>query len=235
MRRMLLAAALLLTGCASDQPTTREATATTAAATTTADTGFPEEGLPTTTKPPTGRHQVGDAITLEGTDTGQEVARVLVARVRFAGGDEYNKPERGLFLGVYVKVKALADDQSSLWGDFYVTMRGHHYDAGACCPDGFTPTPGLRRPPGGRDRRGMAAVRRPRPPRRGRPQAVLRRREDRTLAVLTVWELAARMGFEPMDALRRQRFSRRPNSLPRRPWPSLPALVTTDTGGWVES
>jgi len=65
---------------------------------------------------------------------------VLVARVKFAGGDEYNTPERGLFLGVYVKVKALADDQSSLWGDFYVTMRGHHYDADACCPDGFKPT-----------------------------------------------------------------------------------------------
>jgi hypothetical protein len=40
---------------------------------------------------------------------------------------------------VYVKVKALADDQSSLWGDFYVTMRGHHYDADACCPEGFKP------------------------------------------------------------------------------------------------
>jgi hypothetical protein len=141
MRRLLLAAAaLLLAGCASDPPTTREATATTVAATTTLDAGFPDEGLPTTTKPATGRHRVGDAITLEGSDTGQEILRVLVARVRFAGGDEYNKPERGLFLGVYVKVKALADDQSSLWGDFYVTMRGHHYDADACCPDGFTPT-----------------------------------------------------------------------------------------------
>ena len=136
MRRMLLAAALLLAGCASDPPTTREATATTAA---TVDSGFPDEGLPTT-KPPTTRHRVGDAITLEGSDTGQEVLRVPGGRVRFAGGDEYNKPERGLFLGVYVKVKALADDQSSLWGDFYVTMRGHHYDADACCPDGFTPT-----------------------------------------------------------------------------------------------
>lgn len=139
MRRMLLAAALLLAGCASDPPATREATATTAAAAT-VDTGLPDEGLPTTTKPSTTRHRVGDAITLEGTDTGQEVLRVLVARVRFAGGDEYNRPERGRFLGVYVKVKALADDQSSLWGDFYVTMRGHHYDADACCPDGFTPT-----------------------------------------------------------------------------------------------
>src|SRR5919204_2260615 len=122
MRRMLLAAVLLLAGCASDPPTTREATATTAAATK-VDTGFPDEGLPTT-RPPTTRRRVGDAITLEGSDTGQEVLRVLVTRVRVAGGDKYNKPERGLFFGVYVKVKALADDQSSLWGDFYVTMRG---------------------------------------------------------------------------------------------------------------
>jgi len=141
MRRILLAAAVLalLAGCAGESPPTREATATTGT-TTTEDTGFPEEGLPTTTKPPTGRHKVGDTITLESTDTGQQVTRVLVARVKFAGGGEYNTPERGLFLGVYVKVKALADDQSSLWGDFYVTMRGHHYDADACCPDGFKPT-----------------------------------------------------------------------------------------------
>jgi hypothetical protein len=64
---------------------------------------------------------------------------VVVDRVRFSDGDEYNRPERGNFLGVHVQVRALADEQTSLWGDFYVLMRGHHYDAGGCCPEGFTP------------------------------------------------------------------------------------------------
>jgi hypothetical protein len=56
---------------------------------------------------------------------------VLVSRVEALRGEEYNKPQRGWFLGVSVKVRALADEQSSLWGDFYVLMRGHHYDPDA--------------------------------------------------------------------------------------------------------
>lgn len=56
---------------------------------------------------------------------------MLVSRVEALRGEEYNKPQRGWFLGVSVKVRALADEQSSLWGDFYVLMRGHHHDPDA--------------------------------------------------------------------------------------------------------
>jgi hypothetical protein len=123
---------IMLTGCGSGQKTVQDEAAPTTTATTTVTTEetFPDEGVTSSTKPPTGRHRVGETITLEGVDSGDEVLRVQVARVNFSGGDEFNEPERGLFMGAYIKVKALADDQTSLWGDFYVTT---------------TPTPAARR------------------------------------------------------------------------------------------
>jgi hypothetical protein len=93
----------------------------------------------TTTEPEVARKKVGDTATLVNTDTNEEVAKVQVTKVAFSSGDEYNQPERATFLGVYVKVKALADEQSSLWGDFYVLMRGHHYDADGCGVDAWKP------------------------------------------------------------------------------------------------
>jgi hypothetical protein len=58
---------------------------------------------------------VGQTATLVNSDTNEEVAQVQVSRVKFSSGDEYNRPERATFMGVYVKVKALADEQNSLW------------------------------------------------------------------------------------------------------------------------
>jgi hypothetical protein len=107
------------------------------------DETFPDETTaPASTKPETARKKVGDTGTLYDADTGQHLATVQVTKIRWDDGDIYNRPERGNFLGVYVRVKALADEQSSLWGDFYVLVRGHHYDGDACCPDGFEPSLG---------------------------------------------------------------------------------------------
>jgi hypothetical protein len=132
--------ALLATGCGTPQRTARPATATTTpAAAATTDPDFPDADVTETTRPAVLNSNVGDTVTLSETDSGQDVARVAVDRVRFSAGDAYNRPERGHFLGVHVKVKALADAQSSLWGDFYVLAKGHHYDADGCCPDGFKP------------------------------------------------------------------------------------------------
>jgi len=135
-----LAVVLLAAGCASGKPTTTPATTTTVASPAAAEEPFPDEGIATTTRPEPSSDKVGATVTLVNTDTSAPAARVQVARVSFARGDAYNKPERGLWLGVYVKVRAQADDVSSMWGDFYVQMRGHHYDADGCCPDGFKPT-----------------------------------------------------------------------------------------------
>jgi hypothetical protein len=132
----LLLAGIVLAGCASGQRSVKNqaaATTATTAADTTEET-FPDEGI----APPASK-RVGEAATLVESDSEREVIRVVVDRVKFSGGDEYNRPERGNFLGVHVKVRALADVQSSLWGDFYVLMRGHHYDGDAYA-EGFEPS-----------------------------------------------------------------------------------------------
>jgi predicted component of type VI protein secretion system len=139
--KLLATAALvgvLAAGCATGQKTASAdpdpaAPSTTAPAPETSDPGFPEEGVPEETPAEPIALQVGGVATLSSNDTNEDVLRVTVTKVETIGGEEYNTPKRGRFLGVYVKVKALADDQSSLWGDFYVSQRGHHYD-----PDAYT-------------------------------------------------------------------------------------------------
>jgi hypothetical protein len=119
-------------------PAATTPTATTPAATE-SEEGFPEEGTPATSAPTVANQRVGEVATLVDTASGEDVARVVISRVKTSRGDEYNRPERGTFLGVYVKTKALADEQTSLWGDIYVIMRGHHYDGDAYA-EGFEPS-----------------------------------------------------------------------------------------------
>lgn len=100
---------------------------------------FPDEGVTQTTQPAAPAvARIGQVAELSEADTGKAVAQVTITKVTAIRGEEYNKPERGYFLGVYVKVKALANDQSSYWGDFYVVMRGHHYNGDAYA-DRFKP------------------------------------------------------------------------------------------------
>src|SRR6266498_932037 len=89
------------------------------------DETFPEESIPESIEPFTAN--VGDAVTLSNTDSGEDVSKVAVTKVKFSSGDEFNKPDHGHFMGAYIKVRALADGQTSLWSDFYVVMNGHHY------------------------------------------------------------------------------------------------------------
>jgi len=124
----------LAAGCASSDKratSTDQPTATTEAPVTTEDAGFPDESIPEATPPEVAKLKVGDTAELSAVDTDDAVIRVLVDKAEAIRSEPYNKPTRGWFLGVHVKVKALADEQSSLWGDFYVLMRGHHYDPDA--------------------------------------------------------------------------------------------------------
>jgi hypothetical protein len=145
---VLAIAAVGVTGCgtgqkaaASDAPTTSEAPAP-------ADPGeegipdeeIPEEAIPEEKPVEPASKQIGETLTLTDVDTDKDVAKVWITKVETSRGEEYNEPERGNYLGVYVKVKALTDDQSSLWGDFYVVQKGHHYDADGCCPERFEPS-----------------------------------------------------------------------------------------------
>jgi hypothetical protein len=99
---------LVLTSCASGEKRVAESGATTNLDNEgIPDDSFPDEGVTTTTEPEVARKKVGQTATLVSTDTNEEVAQVQVTKLAFSSGDEYNKPERATFLGVYIKVKAL--------------------------------------------------------------------------------------------------------------------------------
>jgi hypothetical protein len=97
-------------------------------------------------KPPVAK--VGQTLTM--TDGfGDEVAEITVGGltspsghkgIRFSTGGEYDNPEHGLYMGVWVKVTALADGVDTVYGDLHVAQGGQHYPGDACCPDGFNPT-----------------------------------------------------------------------------------------------
>jgi hypothetical protein len=79
---------------------------------------------------------------------GDEVADVTVGGptspsghkgIRFSTGDEFNTPEHGVWMGVWVKVVAKQDGVDTVWGDLHVSQGGQHYEGQACCPDGFEP------------------------------------------------------------------------------------------------
>jgi hypothetical protein len=134
-----IALAVGLAACGTTQTARSSApTATTVAppASTPTDDTFPNEGITQTSTPQVWTGKVGDTAVLSD-ETG-DVAKVKIVKTQFSRGDEYNRPERGNFLGVYVKTQAIADGQTSLWGDIYVTMNGHHYDGDAYA-EGFKP------------------------------------------------------------------------------------------------
>lgn len=132
---------LLLSACSSNDKvvTQREAATTQFQPPSSADT-FPNEDIPSTTAPEVIHSSVGDTVTLSEVESGLDVSKVAITKVSFTKGSEYDTPEHGWYMGAYVKVRALANGQSSLWGDFYATVNGHHYDGDACCPDQFKPT-----------------------------------------------------------------------------------------------
>lgn len=95
------------------------------------------EPVPELRPPPpkvaTGR--VGDKLTVY--DDGDAQLEVDFTRVKFTRGDEFERPQRGLYMGAYVKAHALADDQYVF--NFYARVRGHLYDQAITGPLAFDP------------------------------------------------------------------------------------------------
>lgn len=152
MRKGMVAllVALVLPACSGDNSPGSPAPST--------DQGFPNEGIPTTTRPKVAvaRLQVGQTAQLSVVQVpvgvtgaqapkmvanvaGQKViARMAVTRVKTSSGDEFDKPKRGIYLGIYVKLLSLVDGLASKAnGTVYVTMRGHRY--GDTFASGFEP------------------------------------------------------------------------------------------------
>jgi Protein of unknown function (DUF3592) len=85
------------------------------------------ESAPQLRPPPpkvaTGR--IGDKLTVYD-EFGDAQLEATFTRVKFARGDEFERPGRGLYMGAYVKALALADDQYIY--DIYARVRGHLYE-----------------------------------------------------------------------------------------------------------
>jgi hypothetical protein len=84
------------------------------------------EVRPAAPKVATGR--VGDTLTVQDSSGHPQLA-VTVTRLKFATGDELDRPEQGYYMGAYVKAHTLSDEQDAL--DIYALVHGRHYDGDA--------------------------------------------------------------------------------------------------------
>lgn len=57
--------------------------------------------------------KIGDKITVYG-ESGAALLEVTVTRLKFSTGDDFDQPEHGLYLGAYVTLRALIDQQDLL-------------------------------------------------------------------------------------------------------------------------
>jgi len=71
----------------------------------------------------TGR--LGDKLTVYD-EFGDAILEFTVTRVKFSTGDEFEQPQRGLYMGAYVKAHALADDQYI--SGIHALVRDHLYE-----------------------------------------------------------------------------------------------------------
>jgi hypothetical protein len=87
---------------------------------------------PPTTEPPTTKPNVvagraGDRVTVSD-EFGDAQFEVTVTKVKFSPGDELEQPEHGLFMGAYVQVRALADEQDTVSAaEMSALVGGHRY------------------------------------------------------------------------------------------------------------
>ena len=90
----------------------------------------PNPTEPATTPPKVAVGRVGDQLTVYD-EFGTPRLELTVTRVKFSAGDQFDKPQHGLYMGAYVKVHALADEQDTPWQDSYAQVGGHHYPGDA--------------------------------------------------------------------------------------------------------
>jgi hypothetical protein len=105
------------------QPTATQPTATQPTATQPATT------QPATTQPKIAAGRVGQPLTVHD-QSGAPWLEITVTAVKFSGGDQFDQPQRGLYMGAYVKVRSLVDEQDIFWDESYALIGGRHYPAG---------------------------------------------------------------------------------------------------------
>jgi hypothetical protein len=98
----------------------------------------PPSTEPATTEPPTTKPAVagmiGDQVTVSD-ELGDAHFEVTVTKVKFSTGDEFEQPDHGLFMGAYVRVRALADEQDTISAAEMSALVGGHRYAGDVISD----------------------------------------------------------------------------------------------------
>ena len=72
--------------------------------------------------------RIGDKLTVYD-EAGDAQLEVTVTRLKFSTGDQFDRPQHGLYMGAYVQAKALADGQDLI--DIYAIVSGHNYNGDA--------------------------------------------------------------------------------------------------------
>jgi uncharacterized RDD family membrane protein YckC len=80
------------------------------------------------TRPKVATGKIGDKMTIYDEFDAPQL-EVTVTRLKFSAGDQFDQPEHGLYMGAYVKVHALADEQDIL--DMSALVGGHQYSGDA--------------------------------------------------------------------------------------------------------
>jgi len=84
---------------------------------------------PPATKPKVAVGSIGDRVTVFD-ERGDAQFEVTVTKVKFSAGAEFEQPEHGLFMGAYVQVRALADEQDTISAAEMSALAGGHRYAG---------------------------------------------------------------------------------------------------------
>lgn len=140
-----------------------------------AGTGHFELVDPPPPRPKVATGKVGDKLTVYD-EFGDAQLEVTVTRVKFSKGDEFDRPQRGLYMGAQVKAHALADDQYPY--SIYARVRGHLYEQAIA---GFAFEPPLEPVPLNKGERASGWALFDVPARHG--QLVLRDLDDKTVGV----------------------------------------------------
>jgi hypothetical protein len=72
--------------------------------------------------------KIGDTLTVYS-GAGDAELEVTVVRLKFSTGGPFDQPQHGLYMGAYVRARALADGQDVI--DIYAIVRGHNYSGDA--------------------------------------------------------------------------------------------------------
>jgi Domain of unknown function (DUF4333) len=87
------------------------------------------------TRPEVATGRIGDKLTIYD-EFGDAQLEVTVTRVKFTRGDEIEQPQRGLYMGAFVKAHVLADEQ---YLDIYARVGGHLHEVAITATSGFDP------------------------------------------------------------------------------------------------